>query len=182
MKKIVIKTSTPEDANQLAVALANPMNAWDVAAAANNTVEVFLNDDTDAALDLLAALITAQPQYIALGIQNPLADSLKQTAGLLRNRGAQIDAAVNGDFTTAQHAIQRFGDPLTLDLDGDGIETVPLSRPPLPTKAVRSKWKRHHYRQRKAFLQWGYGTLFARYKRLKIWCWNRCHDDKPGLR
>lgn len=28
-------------------------------------------------------------------------------------------------------AIQRFGDPLTLDLNGNGIETVPLKRPPL---------------------------------------------------
>ena len=38
---------------------------------------------------------------------------------------------VSNDFTAGQHAIQRFGDPLTLDLDGDGIETVPLTRPPL---------------------------------------------------
>ena len=93
-------------------------------------MEIALNEDIDATLELLAALITAQPQYIALGIQNPLADSLKQTAGFLRNRGAQIDAVVNGDFTTDQHAIQRFGNPLTLDLNGDGIETVPLNRPP----------------------------------------------------
>lgn len=43
MKTIVIQTSTAEDANQLAAALANPTNAWDVAAAANNTVEIALN-------------------------------------------------------------------------------------------------------------------------------------------
>ncbi len=42
-----------------------------------------------------------------------------------------IDNLVNADFTSAQTFIQRFGDPLTLDLNGDGIHTVPLKTPPL---------------------------------------------------
>ncbi|HLO62595.1 MAG TPA: putative Ig domain-containing protein, partial [Azonexus sp.] len=132
---ITIVAPSPSAASQLADALSNPMNAWDVANAGNNTVEVALNEDTDAALELLAQIISAQPQYIALGIEGPLAESLKRTAGLLRNRGHQIDAAVdaavNGNYNTSTSAVQRFGDPLTLDLNGNGIETVPLKRPPL---------------------------------------------------
>ena len=108
-------------------ALANPENAYDVATAANNTVEVTLNNDSDAALELLAALVTAQPQYIGMGIESPLADALKRTAGILRGRKAQIDAAVdgqvNGTYSGAQRSVPRR-DPLTLDLDGDGLETV----------------------------------------------------------
>jgi hypothetical protein len=34
-------------------------------------------------------------------------------------------------FNASQTFIQRFGDPLTLDLNGDGIHTVPLKTPPL---------------------------------------------------
>ncbi len=42
-----------------------------------------------------------------------------------------INSATNALFTSAQTFIQRFGDPLTLDLNGNGIETVPLKVPPL---------------------------------------------------
>jgi VCBS repeat-containing protein len=34
-------------------------------------------------------------------------------------------------FNQAKRFVQRFGDPLTLDLNGDGIHTVPLKTPPL---------------------------------------------------
>jgi hypothetical protein len=37
---ITIAAPSPSAANRLAEALANPMNAWDVANAGNNTVEV----------------------------------------------------------------------------------------------------------------------------------------------
>ncbi|MBZ0093956.1 MAG: hypothetical protein K8H75_01060 [Sulfuricella sp.] len=123
MTKLTIVTSSPEEANRMAEALANPMNAVDVAASANNTVEVGLNEDSDAALELLAQMVAAQPQYIALGIENPLAAALKSTAGILRNRGAQIDAAVDGNVSAAQRQRPKK-DPLILDLNGNGIETV----------------------------------------------------------
>jgi len=42
-----------------------------------------------------------------------------------------IASLVNADFNSAQKFIQTFGDPLTLDLNNDGIHTVPLKAPPL---------------------------------------------------
>ncbi|HLO62597.1 MAG TPA: hypothetical protein VK165_06490 [Azonexus sp.] len=42
-----------------------------------------------------------------------------------------IPDTVANAYNGARSAIQRFGDPLTLDLNGNGIETVPLKRPPL---------------------------------------------------
>jgi pimeloyl-ACP methyl ester carboxylesterase len=38
-----------------------------------------------------------------------------------------IDPIVSADFTSAQRTIINFLDPLTLDLDGDGLETTPVS-------------------------------------------------------
>jgi trimeric autotransporter adhesin len=40
-------------------------------------------------------------------------------------------ASLDADFTLAQRTAQYRHDPLTLDLNGDGIQTVPLSTPPL---------------------------------------------------
>ena len=71
-----------------------PANAYDVATSANNTVEVALNNDSDAALELLADIVTVQPWYIGSGLNGPLADALKQTAKIIRSRPAQIDAAI----------------------------------------------------------------------------------------
>ena len=67
MTKLVITTTSPEDASQLA----DVLNAYDVSVAENNTVEIGINKETDAALELLAQLVSAQPQYIALGIEAP---------------------------------------------------------------------------------------------------------------
>jgi hypothetical protein len=129
MPKLVISTNSPAEANQLVEALSNPMNAYDVAMAGNNTVEVVLDEDKEAALELLAQIAAAQPQYIALGIETPLADALKQTGKILAGRGAQIDAAVdaavngNGNYLNSRTWAPKK-DPMTLDLDGDGLETT----------------------------------------------------------
>ncbi|MFZ5594486.1 MAG: calcium-binding protein [Pseudomonadota bacterium] len=54
---------------------------------------------------------------------DPLSDALKQTARIIEGRQAQIDAAVNGDFDRAKNRPWPR-DPIILDLDGDGLETV----------------------------------------------------------
>jgi hypothetical protein len=67
--------------------------------------------------------ITANELYHAL-----LEGTLNGEITELKKR---IDPEAACDFNTATSAVQRFGDPLTLDLNGNGIETVPLKRPPL---------------------------------------------------
>lgn len=42
-----------------------------------------------------------------------------------------IPDTLNIDVNNTKKFVQRFGDPLTLDLNGNGIETVPLKTPPL---------------------------------------------------
>lgn len=131
--KASIHTPSSQDASRLVEALKNPANAVDAVQATGNTVDAVINKDVDAALELLSQLVTAQPQYIGLGLNSPLSDSLKQTANILRNRRKQIDDAVDGSVGNVgnhynQARTPRRTDPLTLDLDldldGDGIETV----------------------------------------------------------
>lgn len=48
-----------------------------------------------------------------------------------RKKKDSVAETVSTLFNSAQRFVQRFGDPLTLDLNGNGIETVPASTPPL---------------------------------------------------
>lgn len=59
--KVVVKTPGSAESNALVDALKNPFNAHDVYQAADNTVEITINHDRDAAIDLLIGLVTAQP-------------------------------------------------------------------------------------------------------------------------
>ena len=93
--KVTITTNGASDSSALVDALKNPMNAYDVYQSADNTVDIVINQNHEAALELLARLVLAQPQYIAIGTESVLAEQLKQTARILAGRSAQIDAAVD---------------------------------------------------------------------------------------
>ncbi|WP_333839793.1 hypothetical protein, partial [Pelomicrobium sp.] len=126
--KVTITTNGASDSKALVDALKSPMNAYDVYQSADNAVDVVINHDHEAALELLARLVLAQPQYIAIGTESVLAEQLKQTARIFAGRSAQIDAAVD-EAVNGYSRAKRWRwprDPILLDLDGDGLETVGL--------------------------------------------------------
>jgi Ca2+-binding RTX toxin-like protein len=141
MAKIIIDTPSPGSAAALRDALNDPQNAYNAVTSAQSTVEVGINNRTDAALDLLAGILTSLPWYDAPGSGTALAETLKQTARIVdgKRRDRQIEEAVNGpaDYGTVDPRTntswngakqwQPRRDPLTFDLDGDGLETVGVS-------------------------------------------------------
>ena len=87
----------------------------------------------DAAIRSLQDVISMTPYYSWTA--QPLNDITTNTVTTIRNHWKNIDKAiedqVNGNVNNSTAATQRFGDPLTLDLNGNGIETVSLKQPPL---------------------------------------------------
>ena len=112
---VAAKTKLLDDLNTIE-------NAYEVVETADNTVKIKLDHNRDAALELLSTIVTAQPQYVGMVLNNPLAAALKRTAKILENRTDQIDAAISESVGTSFTAAQKWTprrDPLTLDLDGD---------------------------------------------------------------
>jgi hypothetical protein len=131
MTTFTFEAPSSDDASSLSEAVDKVENLHLVPRTTGNIVEVFVDDDVDAALELLVDLLMIQPFYGGAALNSPLDESLKQTARIIAGRGAVIDAAVadaiNGSYTSARSytpppPIRR--DPLALDLDGDGIETL----------------------------------------------------------
>ncbi len=106
-----------------ATAQANLQNDFQqLAGTAGQTYQDTVNS-VSAAMEQIAGAMTAAEKSaaktfldFAFGLGNTI-NGIEQTIATL--------------FNSAQTFVQRFGDPLTLDLNGDGIRTVPLKVPPL---------------------------------------------------
>ncbi len=106
-----------------ATAQANLQNDFQqLAGTAGQTYQDTVNS-VSAAMEQIAGAMTAAEKSaaktfldFAFGLGNTI-NGIEQTIATL--------------FNSAQTFVQRFGDPLTLDLNGDGIHTVPLKTPPL---------------------------------------------------
>lgn len=95
--EVTIHTPGGKESEKLIADLSNK-DRIELAQTAETTVKVFVDKDQEAALELLAKIVTAQPWYIGAGIENPLAESLKQTVRNISKRKAIIDAAANGQI------------------------------------------------------------------------------------
>lgn len=58
-------------------------------------------------------------------------DPLSEILGACDLPPPSIPDQLNTSVNNTKKFVQRFGDPLTLDLNGDGINTVPLTNPPI---------------------------------------------------
>ena len=132
--KVTIAAPGPSAAQSLANTLkGNPAGLYEVYQAGDNVVEVGINKDHEAALELLSAIVMTQPWYIGGPI--PLSESLKLTAKTLAGRGRYIDGKVDealginptSNATYLSGRNWRQVDPLALDLDGDGLETTGIA-------------------------------------------------------
>lgn len=112
----------------------NPQNGEIVYDAATNTVKAMISNDREAALRLLAQVVTAQPWYLGGALERPLAEALVGTAEVLNGRAEYIDSVVNDAVSgrpmdRVQEKFDRaesHASPIILDMDGDGIETLGL--------------------------------------------------------
>ncbi|WP_186289648.1 hypothetical protein [Methylomonas koyamae] len=111
MSKLSIKTTSVDQQNGLIDALQKGAtqvpNTYDVVQSADNTVDIYLHEDTDAAIELLVRILAANPIYLGTGViaEQPLAEGIKRAAKLISGRQAQLDAAIDaqvgGNFTSA---------------------------------------------------------------------------------
>jgi hypothetical protein len=145
--KVTIATPNESAAQSVVDSLKNyPLNLRDIYISADNSVEITINHNHEAALELLSQIVLAQPWYIGSGI--PLEDMLKTTARTLGGRDRYIDGKVNealgiGSNTDATYRQSRAGSnaaiPWSSTLTATPSKRRESTATPTPSSSTRQR-------------------------------------------
>jgi len=126
MTTVNVSTPSANTADNLVNDIQAASDAYTVVSLGDGAVQVVTTKDPEAALDFLADIIMLQPWYLGSVMGDDFKAALKRTLQLFDGRDEYIEAQVNGNYNSARRWFPTR-DPLTLDLDGDGIETIGIN-------------------------------------------------------